>query len=468
MSKNNTIYYLIAFLCSTNIITEANKADQLIHEKKYDDALHLLAQQLHDNPNNVDAHYKCAEIYKTQERFDYALMHAKYAQQLQPFDHRILLLRASTHLHTGEFSQAIKLFTQLHQQHPRTLSFLYNSGYTLKISGKLNKAIAVYKKVLEKDPHHDGANLALGFALLQLGNFTDGWPQHSKYLKRAHKNGDQLRQLLQTNQIAGKRILLTYEGGLGDSIQFIRHAKRLKDLGAHVIVRVQKPLVKLFSYCSYIDDLAAYERYAPQHDARATLMSLPAIFEDEPEQFTSTMPYLFAPQKIIDNWQPHFAQNKTFKIGICWQASIANDVSRLACARRGIPLELLAPLAILPNVTLYSLQRFDGVDELEQLPPTIIIKQFDQQTFDITHGSFIDTAAVMHHLDLIISVDTAIAHLAGALNRPVFLLLPFVTDWRWIHDKTTTPWYPSMTIFKQPAPFDWQSVIQTVIQTLQK
>ena len=461
MNKNKQIFLLIFF--NINIIhTNFSTINDLITNKQYNNALELLNNKLQSNPDNFDVHYKCAEIYKAQELFDYALMHAQRAQQLQPNNYQLLLLRASTYLSIGEFPQALAIFKQLYRQHPRALSFLYNVGYTLKIAGKLDQAITIYKKVLEKQPNHEAANLALGFALLQKGNFDDGWPQHSKYLKRAHKNGDKLRHLLQTNHLTGKTILLTYEGGLGDSIQFIRYAHRLKERGARVVVRIQKPLVKLFSYCPYIDDLAEYVNRVPQHDARATLMSLPAIFEDKPKNFTKKTPYFSIPQEIIDSWRPHFAQDDTFKIGICWQASIANDASRLPCARRGIPLKLLSSLALLPNVTLYSLQRFDGVDELDDLPPTISIKQFDQQTFDKKHGPFVDTAAVMHHLDLIISVDTAVAHLAGALNRPVYLLLPFVTDWRWIHGQKTTPWYPSMKIFKQPAPFDWESVVQEV------
>lgn len=459
MHKNKRIFLFIFF--STNFIqTNFDIINNFINNKNYNDALELLGKKLQNNPDNFDTHHKCAEVYKKLEQFDYALMHAQRAQQQQPNNYNILLLRATTHLSTGEFSQALAIFQQLYHQHPRALSFLYNIGYTLKIAGKLDQAINIYKKVLEKQPDNEAANLALGFALLQKGNFTDGWPQHSKYLKRAHKNGDELRYLLQTNQLAGKTILLTYEGGLGDSIQFIRYAYRLKQHGARVVVRAQKPLVKLFSYCPYIDDVAAYVNRVPKHDARATLMSLPAIFEDEQKDFTKKIPYFVIPQEIIEYWRPHFAQDNTFKIGICWQASIDNDVSRLPCARRGIPLKLLSSLALLPNVTLYSLQRFDGVDELDDLPPTIMIKLFNQQSFDVE--PFVDTAAVMHHLDLIFSVDTAVAHLAGALNRPVCLLLPFVTDWRWIHGQKTTPWYPSMRIFKQPAPFDWQSVVQEV------
>src|SRR5690606_22521006 len=154
--------------------------------------------------------------------------------------------------------------------------------------------IELYKNIIKKNSNYEPAQLALGFAYLTKGDFENGWKQHERYLKKSGKNGDKLRILLQTNTIAGKTVLLTPEGGLGDSLQFIRYAQLLQNMGAYVIVSVQKPLIPLLSRCPYIDTLIPSTSPVPHHDAHATLMSLPAIFGDTELTLPNTIPYLFA------------------------------------------------------------------------------------------------------------------------------------------------------------------------------
>lgn len=302
------------------------------------------------------------------------------------------------------------------------------------------------------------------------------------------KDSAELRALINNDALCGKTILLSFEGGLGDTLQFIRYAQTLKKAGATIIVRVQKPLHPLLARCPYIDQLLHTSDPIPNHHARTTLMSLPAILNCNASDLITTVPYIFLDAKLVQYWneklhnmsasqlhheiknhtpnqdnQPYPAKN--INIGICWQADVFNDSSRAPVAHRGIPLKLLATLSTIPGVTLYSLQKKDGLEQLEQLDNLpdyrhITIHTFDE--LDEKNGPFIDTAAIMENLDLIISVDSAIAHLAGALGRPTWLLLPYVTDWRWLHNRTDSPWYPTMRIFKQPKAFDWESVAQQV------
>ena len=136
-------------------------------------------------------------------------------------------------------------------------------------------------------------------------------------------------------------------------------------------------------------------------------------------------------------------------------------MSRLPIARRGIPLSCFYSLGSTPGISVYSLQKNEGLDQLNELPSQITVHTFDS-SFDVTHGSFVDTAAIMHSMDLIISTDTATAHLAGAMGRRVWLLLPFNVDWRWLVDRNDTPWYPTMRIFKQSRPFEWDNVMKEV------
>ena len=238
-------------------------------------------------------------------------------------------------------------------------------------------------------------------------------------------------------------------------------------MGATVIAKVQKPLVQLLSQCPYIDQVISAKTPTPAHDASASLMSLPAIFNDNENSFPHTIPYIFPSQSLMSHWKKELSNNSLLKIGICWQADVYNDSSRLPIARRGISLEKLYQLSSIKNIQLYSLQKNDGVEQLTNMPNNFPLHVFDN-SFDVKNGSFMDTAAVMMDMDLIITVDTAAAHLAGALGRPVWLLLPYATDWRWIISRTDSPWYPTMRIFKQKKPFDWDSVIQEVYNALKK
>jgi len=373
---------------------------------------------------------------------------------------------AYTYLQEGRVDDAIAAYQALLQQMPNTVPAIYNMGYALKMRGEVPAAIACYKKAIALDPNYDAAQFALGHAYLHNGDFTAGWKQHERYLQQSGKNAPELRALLKNNSIAGKTVLLVPEGGLGDTINFIRYAQLLKEEGAHVIAQIQKPLVPLLSRCPFIDQIVPSGSPRPAHDAWSTLMSLPAVFNSDEDTIPKNIPYIFPPETVVSRWKERLAHDKNFKIGICWQADVFNDSSRLPVARRGIPLEKLYPLADISGVSIYSLQKFDGTEQLKTIPATCQITCFDESTFDITHGAFMDTAAVMQHLDLVISVDTAISHLAGALGIPIWLLLPYSTDWRWIAHRTDSPWYPTMRIFKQSAPFDWDTVMSDLLLEL--
>jgi hypothetical protein len=279
------------------------------------------------------------------------------------------------------------------------------------------------------------------------------------------KNGDKLRSLLNKNAIAHKKILLRPEGGLGDTLNFVRYAERLKDMGADVIVACQKQLIPLLSRCTYIDHLIACGTALPEYEADATLMSLPAIFNDTDQSAPKKIPYLYADPALVAYWQQKLAADTNFKIGICWQVDVHNDASRIPIARRGCPLNYFATLSTIPGISFYSLQKYDGTEEISTISTDFQLHTFDD--LDETVGPFMDTAALMKNLDLIITVDTAIVHLAGGLGCPVWLLHPYATaDWRWLAHRTDSYWYPTVRIFKQQEPFDWEGVMKRVKEEL--
>ncbi len=425
---------------------------------------------LHNNPDDARTHYEYGMYLANLDQkthYQKASYHLKKAIELKPLQIDWLFGYGTFCCRIGKFRDALNAYRMILDQNSSMIPVLYNSGYTFKLAGELDMAIAIYKRILARQPDYEPAHLALAFALLSSGDFAEGWREHRWNLAHQNKNGDTLRMFLKNNTIAGKTIVLTPEGGLGDTIHFVRYAERLHQMGARVIVVAQQPLITLLSGSQFIDQLIPLHTPCPSGDATASLMSLPAIFEDLESSLPRNIPYIFPPQERIAYWQQQLQHDANLKIGICWQPDLHNDVSRLPIARRGIPLAQFFKLGALPGITLYSLQQKEGLDQLENLPRSMNFRVFDA-SFDQKYGNFIDSAAVMQSLDLIITTDTAIAHLAGAMGKRVWLLLPYATDWRWIHDRSDSPWYPTMRIFKQPEPFDWESVMQEVIDAFKK
>ncbi len=467
------IYLIIClgFATSSYLIASAQhtieQAQAFKKEGKIPQAIEAYKQAIELSPNDAAVHGELGMLYAEQETFDEAIEHLRTAIQLQPDNINTHFQLGIIFCKIGRMQEAIAEYQYVLKKHPNVLSALYNIGYTLKHAGCVDKAIDVFNIVITKNPEYEAARLALAFAYLSKGDYRTGWQAHEWNLKRMSRNADTLRELLCTNNLVGKRIFLRPEGGLGDTINFLRYVQRLKELGATTIVMVQQPLVTLLKRCPYIDELLTSHDPRPAYDADATLMTLPAIFHDTPDTMAKNIPYIFPDTALVERWKEFFAQDNTTKIGICWQADVHNDVSRLPIARRGIPLAQFYQLADIPGISFYSIQRKEGLEQLKDVPTSFPLHIFDD-TFDETDGNFMDTVAVMQNLDLIITIDTAVAHLAGALGRKVWLLLPYSIDWRWVVGRQDTPWYPSMRIFQQPKPFDWASVMRQVYDELAK
>ncbi len=329
------------------------------------------------------------------------------------------------------------------------------------------KSIPLYLDIIEKNPKTIESLRGLSAAYLMQGDYVNGWKTHLQ-LHESHLN--RLQALIQNNEVSNKKVLLIYQGGLGDTFNFIRYAKRLKKLGAIVIAFVQTPLVHLLSRCPFIDRCISKKNYvlsrvASTCDVYAQIMNLPALFEDTETTIPSSVPYVFPDHKLIEQWKK-IVNKTTFNIGICWHPDTQNDEARMSIARRDIPLPMFEKLQNISNVHFYSLQKKDGLDQINQINAQFPLTVIDDALLDGDHGPFMDTAAIIANLDLVITIDSAVAHLAGALGKPVWLLLPYATDWRWLINRTDSPWYPTMRIFKQPAPFDWNSVMENVYTEL--
>jgi hypothetical protein len=299
--------------------------------------------------------------------------------------------------------------------------------------------------------------------MLLTGDFERGWPEYEWRLKtKQHHQCNLLQPLWGGQQLAGRTILLHAEQGMGDTLQFIRYTSLVKQRGGKVIVSCQKPLLPILKSCQGIDGLLPQGSAAPPCDFEAHLMSLPAIFGTTLATIPAEVPYLSAKPELVEHWREMLRPLAGFKVGINWRGTPGNPYERY----RGIPLGEFAPLARLPGVSIISLQKGPGWEEIgsvsEEGPVVDLGRTVDEEA-----GPFMDTAAIMRNLDLVITSDTVISHLAGALDVPVWLALPFVPDWRWVLEREDSPWYPRHRLFRQARPGDWSEVFERIATALQ-
>jgi len=419
----------------------------------------LIFQKRDEQPTEITN-----KIYSYEER----IKRLKEDIQLDPQNVELKFTLARLYNILGRCQEAVDQYFTILQLEPNNYKAMYKAGYSFQVKGDIQKAVKQYNDVLKQIPSCKPILYMKSLAYLYDGDFTNGWRQYTAWLKKEKRYAENLHTWIKNNELQGKRILLTPEGGLGDTIQFIRYAEELKKRGAHVTVLAQKPLKHLLSRCTYIDELLVDKKNINKHyDAIASIMSLPALFESDEKAIPKNIPYIYPDKKLVKQWNNTFANKKTFNVGICWKADSRGDKSRLLVGHRSIPIKQLEPLSSLENVAFYSLLKEDRTNDLKDLPPHFVVNTFGPD-YDSKNGAFMDSAAIIPQFDLVITVDTSVAHLAGALGAPVFLILPYDCSWRWILHRADSPWYPNMKIFKQPAPFDWQSVVEMVKTALRR
>ena len=290
--------------------------------------------------------------------------------------------------------------------------------------------------------------------LLELGKFEDGWKEFEWRLRMPHwmRLGQDFAQTRWTGQDArGKTILLISDAQFGDAMHFIRYAP-LVAAGATVLLECQAELVPLMNRVHGISTVFARGERRPTFDWQTPLLSLPLIFGTTMETIPANVPYLSAPPELIERWAKRLMSNSSFKVGLVWAGSSRKD-------DRSWSLEIFAPLAMIPGVTFYGLQK--GPEANQPVPPRLRLIQLGDEL-----GNFADTAALVSNLDLVISVDTSVAHLTGGLGRPVWTLIPSNPSFQWLRDRTDSPWYPTMRLFRQSRKGDWEGVITRVVDEL--
>ncbi|MBY6266373.1 tetratricopeptide repeat protein (plasmid) [Azospirillum sp. 412522] len=305
----------------------------------------------------------------------------------------------------------------------------------------------------------------LGTCLLMAGDFEGGTAAYEGRLDQAAWRRRNMPGVLWTGQpLAGKTLLVHFEQGLGDSFQFIRYATVLKGMGARVVYECQPALKRVLSTAPDVDHLVAFGEPLPPYDYHVSLMSLMHRLGTRTSTIPGGVPYLRAEPERMRAWGRRLGivgdegtgsvpiSRDVLRIGINWHGNEAG---------KSIPLDCFAAMARLPGVRLYSLQKVSGLEQLDRLQGSFPLETLGPD-YDGGSDAFVDAAAVMANMDLIITCDTSVCHLAGAMGRPVWVVLKWFADWRWMRDRQDSPWYPSMRLFRQARPNDWAEAMERV------
>jgi thioredoxin-like negative regulator of GroEL len=405
------------------------------------------------------------------DRADEAVPHLQEARRLAPNDADHFRWLGNAFRRCGRMDQAVEALaraTQLKADGPEVFSDL---GGALCELGSPEQAVDALHRALELRPDYPDARWNLACAQLSLGDFERGF---ANYESRTRAGGRSPRPLPgapwngDTSDLAGKTLLLVCEQGLGDTFQFIRFASTLARHGARIVVECQPALRAILESVEGVAEVVPRGRPLPAVQLNARLMSIPHLLKTSVQTIPNHVPYLGTSEERIRAWRDRVPPVKSptmTRVGIAWQGSTSYPSDRL----RSIPLSAFAPLARIASVQLISLQMGPGHEQIAGLRQQVPVFELSPALDDAAGPrgeAFLDTAALMHSLDLIITSDTAVAHLAGAMGRKVWVVLPFASDWRWLRGREDSPWYPTMRLFRQSRPGDWTSVFEEVATAL--
>lgn len=388
-----------------------------------------------------------------------AYIRYRLAFQFKPDDAALLHGLATTLASLGRLEESLSMYRAALAKDSKSALCWTNLGWVLSQLGRLDEAVGKFRQAISLTPEYAEAHMCLAATLLRMGQWTEGWAEYewrwkssAKQFVRSSRNQPEWRG----EPLNGRTLLVESEQGLGDILQFVRYVELLRHNGERVLFRCPKSLQPLLKTCSSFSEcIIDSEEALPRFDCFVPLLSLPRIFGTTVATVPVNVPYLQVPANQTEFWRERLGSNKSFRIGIVWQGSAAYRDD----GQRSFQLNKFGPLAYFPGVELVCLQKGKGSEQLNEIsfPVRTLGATFDAE------GPFLDTAAVMKNLDLVIAPNTSIAHLAGALNVPVWVVLSGVaSDWRWIANRDDSPWYPSMRLFRQKTGGDWDEVFNRV------
>jgi len=363
----------------------------------------------------------------------------------------------------GRLAEAVESYEQAVRLRPHYAEAHNNMGIALHANGEHDRALECCERAIQLVGDYAQAHWNRSLVLLLKGRFTEGWEEY-RWRRRTNLAASAYPHTFDEpswdgEPFAGKRLLVHYEQGLGDNLQFVRYLPMVKQLGGTVIFETPGSMYGLLRTLDGIDELVEASPERPpdvEFDSYTSLMDLPGIFGTTLETIPANVPYIHADPAKVERWRGRLSGPR-FKVGIVWGGRPTGPNEVLSLQYRSCGLEHFAALADVDAVALYGLQKGPPAVQVDQLPERITVSNLGEEFDD-----FADTAAAVENLDLIVSIDTSVAHLAGAMGKPVWVLLKSDADWRWLLDREDNPWYPTMRLFRQRRPGDWNEVLSRV------
>lgn len=424
--------------------------------KKYDAALSNYQKAIALRSNYVDAHYNLGHLLQDLRRFDEALDSYEKAIELKT-DY------VDAHYNRGLVFQELRRFDEALDSYEKAIALShdyvdahYNRGLLLKDLWRFDEALIGYEQALALKPNYAEVSWNKSLLLLLMGQYAEGWELYESRIR--HKDFEQNYYNFPQpawrgeDNLRGKKILIYAEQGYGDVIQFCRYLPHIEALGAEIIFEAPQSLIPLILTLGCDMHIVAKDQPLPDFDLHCPIMSLPYAFKTKIETIPSATAYLSADEDKVSNWRVKLGAKKAIRVGLVWSGAAGHKNDH----NRSIGLAQLSLITGLP-VEWHSLQKEYRPHDLEVLNQNPQIQQHQEGLND-----FSDTAALIDSMDLIITVDTSVAHVAGALGKPVWILLPNVPDYRWMVGSEDSPWYQAAKLYRQPALGDWQTVIQSV------
>ncbi len=468
----------------------------LAQEGRLAEAAQSLERAVQYQPDYAEAYYSLGSVLEQSGRKEEAIARFRRCLQLQPSHagacnnlglvltetkqqhEAVILLQHAVRLRPdmkeahnnlglaytdlGRFAEAEACFGEALRLDSRYAEAHSNLGNNYKEQGRAEEALACYQLALWLKPEAVSTRYNRSLALLQQGNYAEGWKEYEWRWQRPQTPLRPFREPRWDGScLPDKTILLWSEQGLGDTIQFIRYAALVKERVGRVIFFCPPPLVPLLSGCPGVDEIVAEGNVVSGFEVQAPLLSLPALFGTTLATVPADIPYVQVDPQHVAVWRDRLPDEQHFRVGIVWQGNPRHGWDH----HRSAPLASLEPLARLPGVSLVSLQKGAGREQIEGLRNRFTLLDFRDEP-DESGDPWVSTAALMKSLDLVITVDTAVAHLAGAMGVPVWLALARITDWRWLRDRDDTPWYPSMRLFRQQQLGYWRTVFERMAEEL--
>jgi tetratricopeptide (TPR) repeat protein len=444
------------------------QAHTLFQQRKYAGAVSLYRKLLEQERNDVLIWGNLGICLRNLHHYDSALACLKRADALSPNAASILRHIATCLCLLNRKAESLETFAKVYRLSPDDFNTHAFYAFALQALDMNAEALPHYKAALAQDPAHVETRWQYAQALLRLGRYKEGWKEfesrwkldkNSPFWLQAEQEKTFTSKRWMGEDLSGKTILIYAEQGFGDTILASRYIPLVKARGGRIIFGCKPPLHRLLHKIPGIDKLVGDDAIGEKIDYHAPLMSLPGIFRTEISSIPPVAP-LYVPETMPAEAARllGFAQNR-FKVGIVWTGN-PNFTSN---AKRAVPLSRFLPLAEIPGVQLYSLQKGPNEQELVDCGAQGLIPELGPHLND-----FADTAAVLKNLDLVIMTDSSVAHLAGSLGVPVWNLLSTGAYWLYLLNREDSPWYPSMRLFRQPEPGDWKSVFERVATELAK